>query len=65
MGHEVLAASPSSSVNNMTGEGLAKAVTGATVVVDVSLIKQSVKGIDLGLLLSWAVGISLKTDFKC
>ena len=35
-GHEVLAASPSSGVNTLTGEGLAEAVTGAEVVVDVA-----------------------------
>src|ERR1700751_2485035 len=33
-GHEVVAASPSSGVNTITGEGLAKALTGAQVVVD-------------------------------
>jgi uncharacterized protein YbjT (DUF2867 family) len=33
---EVLAASPSSGVNTITGEGLAKALTAAQVVVDVS-----------------------------
>ena len=36
LGHEVAAASPSSGVNTITGEGLAKALTGAEVVVDVS-----------------------------
>jgi uncharacterized protein YbjT (DUF2867 family) len=35
-GHEVLAASPSSGVNTVTGEGLAPALAGAQVVVDVS-----------------------------
>src|SRR5258707_2387724 len=35
-GHEVLAASPSSGVNTITGEGLAEALTGAQVVVDVA-----------------------------
>ena len=35
-GHEVVAASPSSGVNTITGEGLAKALTGAQVVVDVA-----------------------------
>ena len=35
-GHEVLAASPSSGVNTLTGEGLAQALTGAQVVVDVA-----------------------------
>jgi hypothetical protein len=35
-GQEVLAASPSSAVNTVTGEGLAQALTGAQVVVDVS-----------------------------
>src|SRR5436309_6538925 len=33
-GHEVLAASPSSGVNTVTGEGLAQALAGAQVVVD-------------------------------
>ena len=36
LGHEVMAASPSSGVNTITGEGLAKALAGAQVVVDVS-----------------------------
>jgi uncharacterized protein YbjT (DUF2867 family) len=35
-GHEVLAASPSSGVNTITGEGLAEALAGAQVVVDVT-----------------------------
>ena len=35
-GHEVLAASPSSGVNSVTGEGLAQALTGVDVVVDVT-----------------------------
>lgn len=35
-GHDVVAASPSSGVNAVTGEGLAKALTKAQVVVDVS-----------------------------
>jgi uncharacterized protein YbjT (DUF2867 family) len=35
-GHEVVAASPSSGVNALTGEGLAEALTGAQVVVDVA-----------------------------
>jgi uncharacterized protein YbjT (DUF2867 family) len=35
-GHEALAASPSSGVNTITGEGLAEALAGAQVVVDVS-----------------------------
>src|SRR5881409_3506568 len=35
-GHEVVAASPSSGVNTFTGEGLAEALTGAEVVVDVA-----------------------------
>jgi len=35
-GHEVVAASPSSGVNTLTGEGLAQALSGARVVVDVS-----------------------------
>ncbi|WP_337176145.1 SDR family oxidoreductase [Paludisphaera sp.] len=36
LGHEAVAASPSSGVNSVTGEGLAEALTGADVVVDVS-----------------------------
>src|SRR5262249_2701217 len=35
-GHEAIAASPSSGVNTLTGEGLAEALQGASVVVDVS-----------------------------
>ena len=35
-GHEVVAASPSSGVNTVTGEGLAQAIAGAQVVVDVA-----------------------------
>jgi uncharacterized protein YbjT (DUF2867 family) len=35
-GHEAVAASPSTGVNTVTGEGLAKALTGARVVVDVA-----------------------------
>lgn len=35
-GHEVVAASPSTGVNSVTGEGLAQALTGAEVVVDVT-----------------------------
>jgi alpha-beta hydrolase superfamily lysophospholipase/uncharacterized protein YbjT (DUF2867 family) len=35
-GHEVIAASPNSGVNTITGEGLADALRGASVVVDVS-----------------------------
>lgn len=35
-GHDVLAASPSSGVNTLTGEGLANALRGADVVVDVA-----------------------------
>ena len=35
-GHEVVAASPSSGVNTFTGEGLAEALTGAQVVVDLA-----------------------------
>src|SRR5436305_6113002 len=35
-GHEVVAASPSSGVNTFTGEGLAEALTGVQVVVDVA-----------------------------
>jgi len=36
LGHDVLAASPRSGVNAVTGEGLAEALAGASVVVDVS-----------------------------
>jgi uncharacterized protein YbjT (DUF2867 family) len=36
LGHEVMAASPSSGVNTITGEGLAEALAGAQVVVDVA-----------------------------
>jgi uncharacterized protein YbjT (DUF2867 family) len=35
-GHEVVAASPSSGVNTLTGEGLDEALTGAQVVIDVA-----------------------------
>lgn len=35
-GHEVVAASPSTGVNSLTGEGLAEALAGANVVVDVT-----------------------------
>ena len=35
-GQEALAASPNSGVNSLTGEGLAEAMKGASVVVDVS-----------------------------
>src|SRR5688500_19201096 len=35
-GHEVLAASPSTGVNTLTGKGLAEALAGAQVVVDVA-----------------------------
>ncbi|WP_157250734.1 SDR family oxidoreductase [Nonomuraea typhae] len=35
-GHEALAAAPNTGVNTLTGEGLAEALTGAQVVVDVS-----------------------------
>src|SRR4029077_6768704 len=35
-GHDVVAASPSPRVNTVTGEGLAEALTGARVVVDVA-----------------------------
>src|SRR2546430_11343769 len=35
-GHEVVAASPSTGVNTLTGEGLAAALAGAQVVVDVA-----------------------------
>src|SRR5438067_8723377 len=35
-GHEVVAASPSTGVNTLTGEGLAEALKGAQVVVDVA-----------------------------
>lgn len=36
LGHEVVAASPVSGVNTITGEGIAEALTGAEVVVDVA-----------------------------
>jgi uncharacterized protein YbjT (DUF2867 family) len=36
LGHEVVAASPSSGVNAVTGEGLAEALAGAQVVIDVA-----------------------------
>ncbi|HEX7070012.1 MAG TPA: NAD(P)H-binding protein, partial [Rhodothermales bacterium] len=36
LGHEVLAASPDSGVNTITGEGLSEALAGARVVVDVA-----------------------------
>ena len=35
-GHDVVAASPDTGVNTLTGEGLADALQGASVVVDVS-----------------------------
>src|SRR3982751_578255 len=35
-GHEAVAASPSTGVNTLTGEGLAEAVAGAQVVIDVA-----------------------------
>ncbi|WP_235486689.1 NAD-dependent epimerase/dehydratase family protein, partial [Frankia sp. AvcI1] len=35
-GHSAVAASPSTGVNTLTGDGLAEALTGADVVVDVS-----------------------------
>src|SRR6266852_5235108 len=35
-GHEAVAAAPSSGVNSLTGEGLADALRGASVVVDVT-----------------------------
>ena len=35
LGHEAVAASPSSGVNTLTGEGLAEVLKGADVVVDV------------------------------
>lgn len=36
LGHEVIAASPATGVNTLTGEGLAEALSGATVVVDLA-----------------------------
>ena len=36
LGHKVVAASPSSGVNTLTGEGLAEAMAGAQVVIDVA-----------------------------
>jgi uncharacterized protein YbjT (DUF2867 family) len=35
-GHETVAAAPSTGVNTLTGEGLADALAGASVVIDVS-----------------------------
>ena len=35
-GHETIAASPASGVNTLTGEGLAEALKGASVVIDVT-----------------------------
>src|SRR5215468_10876404 len=35
-GHQAVAASPSSGVNSLTGEGLAEVLDGASVVIDVS-----------------------------
>jgi uncharacterized protein YbjT (DUF2867 family) len=35
-GHEAIAASPRKGINSLTGEGLAEALDGASVVVDVS-----------------------------
>src|SRR3982074_1881969 len=35
-GHEVVAASPKSRINSITGEGLKEAMAGATVVIDVA-----------------------------
>ena len=35
-GHEAIAAAPNTGVNTVTGEGLADALTGAQVVVDVT-----------------------------
>src|SRR6476660_6425877 len=35
-GHEVVAASPQSGINSITGEGLKKAIAGATVVIDLA-----------------------------
>src|SRR5690348_8796224 len=35
-GHEVVAAAPNTGVNAITGEGLAKALTGASVVIDLA-----------------------------
>jgi len=35
-GHEALAASPNTGVNTITGEGLAKALSGAQVVIDLA-----------------------------
>jgi uncharacterized protein YbjT (DUF2867 family) len=35
-GHDVVAASPSTGVNSLTGEGLEEAMAGANVVVDVT-----------------------------
>src|SRR3977135_2302832 len=35
-GHEVVAASPNSGINSITGEGLKEAMAGATVVIDLA-----------------------------
>ena len=40
-GHEAVAASPDSGVNTLTGEGLAEALEGASVVLDVSNSRRS------------------------
>ena len=38
-GHEAIAAAPNTGVNTLTGEGLADALTGAQVVVDVAPVR--------------------------
>jgi len=43
LGHEVLAASPSSGVNALTGQGLAKAITGAQGVVLTNQVQRKEK----------------------
>ena len=48
-GHEVVPASPSSGVNTLTGEGLAEALVGAKVVVDVVVGPGRPRDYSLGL----------------
>jgi nucleoside-diphosphate-sugar epimerase len=40
-GHQVLAAAPSTGVNSLTGEGVREALSGADVVVDVTIPRPS------------------------
>jgi len=44
-GHEVVAASPNTGVNTITGEGLAQAVAGAEVVVDLANASRAVAAV--------------------